>query len=297
MNDIHRPGHFDSADTLSDEAHSHGWRHFFTGRNLLRIAIVVAVILVLAWLVTPKGTKPPPGGRGGMGGPMPVVAAAAQTGDMPIVLNGLGAVTPIATVTVQTQINGQLTEVGFQEGQLVNKGDFLAQIDPRPYQVALEQAEGTLAKDQASLADARLGAVTSAQTERYRIERDLHDSVQPRLVSLAMTIGLVQTKLDTDPATAKALIAEAHEDAKTALVELRNVVRGIAPTILSDRGLDAALSSVVQRAAVQTTLDVDLPRRLPEETESVAYFVVAEALTNTAKHAQASRAAVTVRLL
>jgi signal transduction histidine kinase len=147
-----------------------------------------------------------------------------------------------------------------------------------------------------ALADARLGAVTSAQTERYRIERDLHDSVQPRLVSLAMTIGLVQTKLDTDPAAAKALIAEAHEDAKTALVELRNVVRGIAPTILSDRGLDAALSSVVQRAAVQTTLDIDLPRRLPEETESVAYFVVAEALTNTAKHAQASRAAVTVRL-
>lgn len=154
----------------------------------------------------------------------------------------------------------------------------------------------TLQYEVNALADARLGAVTSAQTERYRIERDLHDSVQPRLVSLAMTIGLVQTKLDTDPAAAKALIAEAHEDAKTALVELRNVVRGIAPTILSDRGLDAALSSVVQRAAVQTTLDIDLPRRLPEETESVAYFVVAEALTNTAKHAQASRAAVTVRL-
>jgi signal transduction histidine kinase len=147
-----------------------------------------------------------------------------------------------------------------------------------------------------ALADARLGAVTSAQTERYRIERDLHDSVQPRLVSLAMTIGLVQTKLDNDPGAAKALIAEAHEDAKTALVELRNVVRGIAPTILSDRGLDAALSSVVQRAAVRTTLDIDLPRRLPAETESVAYFVVAEALTNAAKHAQASRAVVTVRL-
>ena len=99
-----------------------------------------------------------------------------------------------------------------------------------------------------ALADARLGAVSSAQTERHRIERDLHDSVQPRLVSLAMTIGLAQTKLDTDLPAAKALIAEAHEDAKTALVELRNVVRGIAPTILSDRGLDAALSSVVQRA-------------------------------------------------
>ncbi|BBX04087.1 sensor histidine kinase [Mycolicibacterium moriokaense] len=147
-----------------------------------------------------------------------------------------------------------------------------------------------------ALADARLGALTSAQTERYRIERDLHDSVQPRLVSLAMTIGLAQTKFDTDPAAAKELIAEAHEDAKTALLELRNVVRGIAPTILADRGLDAALSSVVQRSAVPTLLNVDLPRRIPEETESVAYFIVAEALTNVAKHAQASRAVVTVRL-
>ncbi len=147
-----------------------------------------------------------------------------------------------------------------------------------------------------ALADARLGAVTSAQTERHRIERDLHDSVQPRLVSLAMTIGLAQTKLDTDPAAAKTLIAEAHDDAKSALVELRNVVRGIAPTILSNRGLDAALSSVVQRAAVPTLLDIDLPRRIPEETEAVAYFVVAEALTNIAKHAQASRAIVTVTL-
>lgn len=146
------------------------------------------------------------------------------------------------------------------------------------------------------LDNARRGAMTSAETERYRIERDLHDSVQPRLVSLAMTIGLAQTKLDSDLPAAKALIAEAHEDAKTALVELRNVVRGIAPTILSDRGLDAALSAVVQRAIVPTTLDVDLPRRVPQDVESVAYFVVAEALTNVAKHAHASHAVVTVRL-
>lgn len=146
-----------------------------------------------------------------------------------------------------------------------------------------------------ALADAREGAVSSAQTERHRIERDLHDSVQPRLVSLAMTIGLAQTKLDTDLPAAKALIAEAHDDAKNALVELRNVVRGIAPTILSDRGLDAALSSVVQRSAVPTALEVHLPRRLPDEVEACAYFVVAEALTNVAKHAQASQAMVTVR--
>ncbi|MDV3124664.1 histidine kinase [Mycobacterium sp. 21AC1] len=150
-----------------------------------------------------------------------------------------------------------------------------------------------------ALADARAGAVSSAQTERTRIERDLHDSVQPRLVSLAMTIGLAKTKLDTDPPTAKTLIAEAHDDAKAALVELRNVVRGIAPTILADRGLDAALSAVAQRAetsGVPTTLHLDLPRRLPDEVESVAYFVVAEALTNVAKHADATQAVVTVRL-
>lgn len=147
-----------------------------------------------------------------------------------------------------------------------------------------------------ALADARQGAVSSAQTERHRIERDLHDSVQPRLVSLAMTIGLAQTKLDTDLPAAKQLIAEAHDDAMVALVELRNVVRGIAPTILSDRGLDAALSAVVQRSVVPTTLNVHLPRRLPDEAESVAYFVVAEALTNIAKHASATQAVVTVRL-
>jgi signal transduction histidine kinase len=149
-----------------------------------------------------------------------------------------------------------------------------------------------------ALTDARRGAVSSAQTERHRIERDLHDSVQPRLVSLAMTIGLAQTKLDTDPAAARSLIAEAHEDAKMALVELRNVVRGIAPTILADRGLDAALSAVVQRSqtsGVPTTLDIALPGRLPDEVESVAYFVVAEALANVARHASATQAVVTVR--
>ncbi|MCV7419912.1 sensor histidine kinase [Mycobacterium yunnanensis] len=160
-------------------------------------------------------------------------------------------------------------------------------------------ATAALQHEVSALSHARRGAVSSAHTERHRIERDLHDSVQPRLVSLAMTIGLAQTKLDTDLPQAKKLIGEAHEDAKSALLELRNVVRGIAPTILPDRGLDAALSSVVQRietSGVPTTLTVGLPRRLPEEVEACAYFVVAEALTNVAKHARATQAVVTVRL-
>ncbi|MUM33287.1 sensor histidine kinase [Mycolicibacterium sp. CBMA 361] len=149
-----------------------------------------------------------------------------------------------------------------------------------------------------ALNQARRGAVSSASMERYRIERDLHDSVQPRLVALAMTIGLAQTKLDSDLPEARKLIAEAHGNAKAALLELRNVVRGIAPTILADRGLDAALSAVVQRtetAGVPVTLELQLPKRFSDEVESCAYFVVAESLTNIAKHAKATHAVVTVR--
>ncbi|OBB61170.1 histidine kinase [Mycobacterium sp. 852013-51886_SCH5428379] len=177
---------------------------------------------------------------------------------------------------------------------------FAPAVDAAIDRSVLSPSPTTALKNQVhALNDARVGAMSSAHTERHRIERDLHDSVQPRLVSLAMAIGLAQTKLDSDLPAARQLIAEAHDEAKNALVDLRNVVRGIAPTILADRGLDAALSAVVQRtenSGVPTTLDLHLPRRLPDEVESVAYFVVAEALTNVAKHAQARQAVVTVRL-
>src|SRR5204863_2675410 len=120
--------------------------------------LLVLLILagVVAWVVLRSGSHAPPTGRFQSGGPMPVGTAPVVNGDMPVILTGLGAVTPLATVTVKTQINGQLTEVAFQEGQIVKKGDFLAQIDPRPYQVALAQAEGQLAKDQAALKNAQV---------------------------------------------------------------------------------------------------------------------------------------------
>src|SRR5215469_3217389 len=129
-------------------------RRGFLGRLLWLILLALIIVGIVWWVLhrsQPAGT-----GRFTSGGPMPVGTATVQKGDMPIIDNALGTVTPLATVTVQTQINGQLMELGFQEGQLVNKGDFLAQIDPRPYQVALEQAQGQLAKDQATLADAKL---------------------------------------------------------------------------------------------------------------------------------------------
>ncbi len=95
---------------------------------------------------TQTASRTAPAGRFAQGAPQPVGFATVDTGDIRIMLNELGTVTSLDTVTVYTQINGQLQEVGFQEGQVVKKGDFLAQIDPRPYQAALEQAQGTLAQ-------------------------------------------------------------------------------------------------------------------------------------------------------
>ena len=124
-------------------------------RRLLWLLLLALVVGLVVWWVI-RHHQASTTGRFTSGGPMPVGTATVQKGDMPVIDNALGTVTPLATVTVQTQINGQLTQIGFQEGQMVKQGDFLAQIDPRPYQVALEQAQGQLAKDQASLADAKL---------------------------------------------------------------------------------------------------------------------------------------------
>jgi multidrug efflux system membrane fusion protein len=123
---------------------------------LVTLLLLAAVIGGLIWFLPHSAPTAPRGGRFTSGGPMPVVSAAVAAGDMPITLDALGTVTPLATVTVRTQINGQLTQIAFQEGQHVKKGDFLAQIDPRPYQIALEQAEAQLAKDAALLKNAQL---------------------------------------------------------------------------------------------------------------------------------------------
>lgn len=126
-------------------------------RWLWLLPVAVAIGAVLWWQSRAQPQRPPrPEVAQAVG------AAVATRGDLPIMLDGLGTVTPLATVTVQSQINGVLTEVGFREGQMVAKGDFLAQIDPRPYQVALEQAQGTLARDQALLKQAQ------ADLARYR---------------------------------------------------------------------------------------------------------------------------------
>src|SRR6516162_3556669 len=127
---------------------SWAWRLFWL---LLFAGIVAATV----WYF-PRPQPQPKEGRGQSGAPIPVGVSPVVKGDMPVTLSQLGTVTPLAMVTVKTQISGYLMQVAFKEGQMVNKGDFLAQIDPRPYQVALEQAEAQLAKDQALLKNTRL---------------------------------------------------------------------------------------------------------------------------------------------
>lgn len=145
------------------------------------------------------------------------------------------------------------------------------------------------------LTASRSAAVDLAAEDRRRIERDLHDGVQQRLVSLAMDLGRAQEKLDTDPERAKELVDEAHEEAKRAITEVRDLARGIHPAVLTDRGLDAALSALAARSPVPVEVHVDVAKRPPASTEAAAYFVVSEALTNVAKHAKATKASVTVR--
>ena len=141
----------------------------------------------------------------------------------------------------------------------------------------------------------RAGAVDAAAAELERIERDLHDGAQARLVSIAMDLGLAQQKLDSDPEQARELLAEAREGASAALVELRDLARGIRPALLAERGLGEAVRAFAARSPVPASVTTELgDERMPEAVESAAYFVVAEALTNVAKHAAAKRATVSL---
>ncbi|MFL4906329.1 sensor histidine kinase [Streptomyces sp. MMS24-I2-30] len=136
--------------------------------------------------------------------------------------------------------------------------------------------------------------VDTAAADLRRIERDLHDGAQARLVSLAMDLGLAKEKLAEDPHSAARMVAEAHGEVKTALQELRDLARGIHPAVLTDRGLDAALSAVASRCTVPVRVEVDLTHRPAPAIEGIAYFTVSELLQNISKHARATSASVDV---
>ncbi|NVI87155.1 sensor histidine kinase [Actinomadura sp. BRA 177] len=144
------------------------------------------------------------------------------------------------------------------------------------------------------LAEKRASVVDAADIERRRIERDLHDGAQQRLVSLALNLGLARETLTGVPDEAMQVIVEAHEEAKEALAELRTLVRGLHPAVLEDRGLDAALSGVAARVPLPVRLTVEVEPRASSTVEAVAYFVVSEALTNVVRHAKADEVDIAV---
>jgi signal transduction histidine kinase len=141
----------------------------------------------------------------------------------------------------------------------------------------------------------RSGAVESADARLRRIERDLHDGAQHRLAYIAMELGRARGKLATDPGGVDVLLADAHDESKRALRELRDLARGIHPSVLTDRGLDAALSGLAERASVPVDIRGAVAGRLPPAVETAAYYVVAETLTNVGRHAGARSAHVELR--
>jgi signal transduction histidine kinase len=146
-----------------------------------------------------------------------------------------------------------------------------------------------------TLRETQARSVDIAMADRRQIERDLHDGAQQRLLSLGMNLGMALEKFDTDPDAARGLVDDAHREAQRAVAELRNLARGVHPAVLTDRGLDAALSALAARSPVPVHLDVDLADRPPASVEATAYFIVAEALTNAARYANASAVDVRVR--
>lgn len=169
--------------------------------------------------------------------------------------------------------------IGWMHGQLA-----LSMLGPPRAQRAEEKAQ--------QLQASRARGVDAAEAERRRIERDLHDGAQQRLVSLAMGLGRAKSKLDSDPEALRELLDDAHSDAKQAVSELRDLARGIYPAVLADRGLDAALSAQAAKSPIPVRMHVDIDPRPPAAVETTAYFIVGETLANIAKHAGASEAQV-----
>jgi signal transduction histidine kinase len=216
----------------------------------------------------------------------PLLLAMADHGDQVKILKswtvstpaGAWALLPAGAVMLAAALYG-LTAVAGARGALTR-----ALLSPR---------EDELSERLVDLSRSRARLVDAFEVERRRIERDLHDGAQQRLVALTVTLGLARIAGGDEAA---ALIAQAHGDSKLALDELRQLIRGIHPKILTDRGLPAAVTELMGRSLVPVDVDIELSVRLPDEVEAAAYFVACEALSNITKHSRAENAAVRGRL-
>jgi signal transduction histidine kinase len=212
----------------------------------------------------------------------PVFAPSAPAGSL---LDDLGGASlAIAIAAIPLAVLATLVTRALAAGSAALAQSLLA-VDDR----------AELAQRITTLEASRSGAVESADARLRRIERDLHDGAQHRLAYIAMELGRARSKLATDPTSADALLAGAHDESKVAMRELRDLVRGIHPSVLSDRGLDAALSGLAERATVPVEIRGSAEDRLPPAVETAAYFVVAETLTNVGRHSGAGKAYVDVR--
>jgi membrane fusion protein, multidrug efflux system len=166
-------------------------------RPFLWLLLIVAIVGAAVWYFPRRDTQPKNSGRPPAGAPVPIGVAPVEKADMPVTLSQLGTVTPLAMVTVKTQISGYLMEVAFREGQMVNKGDFLAQIDPRPYQVALASAQAQLAKDQALLKNAQLDLVRyNTLVAQNSVAKQTRDTQESLVGQYQATVKADQAQID-----------------------------------------------------------------------------------------------------
>jgi signal transduction histidine kinase len=264
-----------TSDALAALADPGLWRQLSYYIVLLPLAMTWIVAILVAWSVPPVL----------IGLPMyysHFAAAQAQLG--PFVIDSVtkASVAAVVGTAFLLVVSPWLMRMASAfDGQLV--------------QMMLGRSEtGALAERVTQLVTSRQQVVDSAEAERRRMERDLHDGAQQRLVSLAMTLGRAKNRLKNRDPAVRSLIDEAHSEALQAIAEIRDLTRGLHPPVLTDRGLDAALSAVAARSPVPVRLNVDVEPRPSLTVESIAYFVVTEALTNVAKHAAAARAEVRI---
>jgi PAS domain S-box-containing protein len=197
--------------------------------------------------------------------------------------------------TVRQRKDGTLVDVSIAAGPVKDPsgrviGNMVAYTDiteRKAQEAEVHRLNAELHSRLEELAASRARIVTAGDVERRRLERNLHDGAQQRLVTLSLSLRVALAKLDSDPAAARASLVDAGEELAVALEELRELARGLHPAVLSERGLRAAVETLAGRAPVPVEIDISADR-LPEQVEAAAYYLIAEALTNVARYAQAS---------